>query len=108
MGIGATGVAPGFVLFSGIAGLLAGALSMGAGWFVSVRSQRELLPATEPNEFADDASPHLAFDANVPALVYLTRGLRAVESLERARRIVSAAHERTITRPHPSTSRTVC
>jgi len=26
MGIGATGVAPGFVLFSGIAGLLAGAL----------------------------------------------------------------------------------
>lgn len=46
MGIGAAGVAPQFVLFSGIAGLLAGALSMGAGEFVSVRSQRELLART--------------------------------------------------------------
>ena len=53
LGIGATGVAPQFVLFSGIAGLLAGALSMGAGEFVSVRSQRELLAATEPNGYAD-------------------------------------------------------
>ena len=43
MGVGATGVSSQFVLFSGIAGLLAGALSMGAGEFVSVRSQRELL-----------------------------------------------------------------
>ncbi|HOA87570.1 MAG TPA: VIT1/CCC1 family protein, partial [Microbacteriaceae bacterium] len=34
MGVGATGIAPQFVLFSGIAGLLAGALSMGAGEFV--------------------------------------------------------------------------
>ncbi|HVL61522.1 MAG TPA: VIT1/CCC1 family protein, partial [Microbacterium sp.] len=46
MGIGATGASAQFVLFSGIAGLLAGALSMGAGEFVSVRSQRELLEAT--------------------------------------------------------------
>lgn len=43
MGVGATGTSPGMVLFAGIAGLLAGALSMGAGEFVSVRSQRELL-----------------------------------------------------------------
>lgn len=93
MGIGATGVAPAFVLFSGIAGLLAGALSMGAGEFVSVRSQRELLQATEPNEYADDALPHLDLDANELALVYRSRGLPPDESLERARRIVSAAQE---------------
>ena len=77
MGIGATGVAPQFVLFSGIAGLLAGALSMGAGEFVSVRSQRELLAATEPNDYADEALPDLDLDANELALVYRTRGMAA-------------------------------
>ncbi|MGP3534890.1 VIT1/CCC1 transporter family protein [Microbacterium sp. RD1] len=93
MGIGATGVAPGFVLFSGIAGLLAGALSMGAGEFVSVRSQRELLAATQPNEYADDALPHLDLDANELALVYRTRGMPEEQALQRARRVVTAAHD---------------
>ena len=37
------------VLFTGVAGLLAGALSMGAGEYVSVRSQRELLQSTRPD-----------------------------------------------------------
>ncbi|GAA2015384.1 VIT1/CCC1 transporter family protein [Microbacterium ulmi] len=92
MGIGATGVAPQFVLFSGVAGLLAGALSMGAGEFVSVRSQRELLEATEPNNFADAALPDLDLDANELALVYRTRGIPSDEALERARRVVAAAH----------------
>lgn len=91
MGIGATGVAPQFVLFSGIAGLLAGALSMGAGEFVSVRSQRELLAATEPNGFADSALPHLDIDANELALVYRTRGMTEADALARARRVVAAA-----------------
>ncbi|SDH29586.1 VIT1/CCC1 transporter family protein [Microbacterium pygmaeum] len=91
LGIGATGVAPQFVLFSGIAGLLAGALSMGAGEFVSVRSQRELLEATEPNDYADDALPHLDLDANELALVYRTRGMPQPEALERARLVVTAA-----------------
>ena len=98
MGIGATGVAPQFVLFSGIAGLLAGALSMGAGEFVSVRSQRELLAATEPNDYADDALPHLDLDANELALVYRTRGMPLPEALERARAVVSAAQ--TGSKPH--------
>ncbi|GAA2070481.1 VIT1/CCC1 transporter family protein [Microbacterium hatanonis] len=88
MGIGATGVAPGFVLFSGIAGLLAGALSMGAGEFVSVRSQRELLASTEPSDFADAAIPHLDIDANELALVYRARGMDPEEALENARRAV--------------------
>lgn len=48
MGIGATGVASSVVLFTGVAGLLAGALSMAAGEYVSVRSQRELLEASSP------------------------------------------------------------
>ena len=91
MGIGATGVAPQFVLFSGIAGLLSGALSMAAGEFVSVRSQRELLQATEPNDDADRFLPDLDLDANEVALIYRTRGLSEEESLARARRVVAAA-----------------
>ncbi len=91
MGIGATGVGAQFVLFSGVAGLLAGALSMGAGEFVSVRSQRELLAATEPSNDADDVLPDLDLDANELALVYRTRGLTEAEAEERARRIVEVA-----------------
>ncbi|MDF2491922.1 MAG: hypothetical protein K0Q58_500 [Microbacterium sp.] len=91
MGIGATGVGAHFVLFSGIAGLLAGALSMGAGEFVSVRSQRELLASTEPSNDADAVLPDLDLDANELALVYRARGLGEAEARERARRIVEVA-----------------
>lgn len=91
MGVGATGVAPQFVLFSGIAGLLAGALSMGAGEFVSVRSQRELLDATEPSSFADDVLPDLDLDANELALVYRTRGIEPEAALARARAVLEMA-----------------
>lgn len=93
LGIGATGVGSGFVLFSGIAGLLAGALSMGAGEFVSVRSQRELLAATEANEDAAASAGDLDIDENELALVYRARGIAADEALARARRVVSAAQE---------------
>lgn len=48
MGIGASGVGSSVILLTGISGLLAGALSMGAGEYVSVRSQRELLEASTP------------------------------------------------------------
>ncbi|WEK14262.1 MAG: VIT1/CCC1 family protein [Candidatus Microbacterium phytovorans] len=91
MGIGATGVGAQFVLFSGIAGLLAGALSMGAGEYVSVRSQRELLEATEPNDHADDVLAELDIDANELALVYRTRGMTEDEALAHAREIVARA-----------------
>jgi len=93
LGIGATGVAPQFVLFSGIAGLLAGALSMGAGEYVSVRSQRELLEAARPSDYADDALGHLDLDANELALVYRTRGMPADEADARARQVVGSARE---------------
>ncbi|WP_438803632.1 VIT1/CCC1 transporter family protein [Microbacterium hominis] len=100
MGIGATGVAPQFVLFSGIAGLLAGALSMGAGEFVSVRSQRELLAATEPNNDADHVLPDLDLDANELALVYRTRGMSTPDALERARAVLADAHSADRSQPY--------
>ena len=92
MGIGATGVASQFVLFSGVAGLLAGALSMAAGEFVSVRSQREMLDATEPSAYGDEYLPDLDIDTNELALVYRTRGMSEEESLAHAREVVAAAH----------------
>lgn len=84
LGIGASGVSHGTVLLSGLAGLLAGALSMGAGEFVSVRSQRELLEASEPSPDAAAALPHLDLDANELALVYRARGLPADEAQAKA------------------------
>ncbi|WP_071245404.1 VIT1/CCC1 transporter family protein [Curtobacterium sp. MCBA15_012] len=75
IGISASGADRHFVLLSGIAGLLAGALSMGAGEYVSVRSQRELLDASAPHPDAGDAVAHLDVDANELALVYRARGM---------------------------------
>lgn len=92
LGIGATGVAPGVVLFTGIAGLLAGALSMGAGEYVSVRSQRELLEASAPDPTAREALPHLDVDANELALVYRARGMEPQEAVEHAALVVARVH----------------
>lgn len=84
MGIGATGVAPSVVLFTGIAGLLAGALSMGAGEYVSVRSQRELLEASHPTHVTLRAAKHLDIEQNELELVYRARGMTPEDASHRA------------------------
>ena len=75
IGVGATGVPSTVVLFSGVAGLLAGALSMGAGEYVSVRSQRELLDASRPTQVTLRVAPALDLDANELTLIYRARGM---------------------------------
>jgi len=80
MGVAAAGTSNEVVLLTGLAGLLAGALSMGAGEFISVRSQRELLAASTPADDAVDALPHLDVDANELALVYRARGMSQAEA----------------------------
>ncbi len=80
LGISASGVSNHTVLITGMAGLLAGSLSMGAGEYVSVRSQRELLEASAPNPEARTALPQLDVDANELALVYRARGMSASEA----------------------------
>ncbi|WP_309081212.1 VIT1/CCC1 transporter family protein [Zhihengliuella sp.] len=84
MGIGATGVGSGLVLVSGIAGLLAGALSMAAGEYVSVRSQRELVTASQPTQVTLSAAPHLDLDHNELVLVYKARGMTQEAAEHRA------------------------
>jgi len=92
LGIGATGVSAKTILFTGLAGLLAGALSMAAGEYVSVRSQRELLQSTEPDPESQSALPYLDVDANELALVYRARGMESVEAEEHARTVLATLH----------------
>jgi vacuolar iron transporter family protein len=75
VGVTAGGVPNSVVLLTGVAGLLAGALSMGAGEYVSVRSQRELLEASSPNPDTRDIVQELDIDANELALLFRVRGL---------------------------------
>lgn len=84
VGMAATGVSSQVVLFSGIAGLLAGALSMGAGEFVSVRSQRELLDASQPTQVTLTAAQSLDLENNELVLVYLARGMTREAAEHRA------------------------
>lgn len=74
LGVAAAGMTPGLVLTTGVAGLLAGALSMAAGEWVSVMSQRELLDASIPDPGANRAVSDLDVDANELALVFRARG----------------------------------
>jgi vacuolar iron transporter family protein len=92
LGIGATGVDVRTILFAGLAGLLAGALSMGAGEYVSVRSQRELLQSSQPDPESQSALPHLDVDANELALVYRARGMQPWEAEEHARTVLATLH----------------
>lgn len=75
LGVGAAGLPAPTVLFTGVAGLLAGALSMAAGEFVSVRSQRELLEASTPNPTRRSDLGHLDAAANELTLVYRAQGM---------------------------------
>lgn len=90
VGVGASGLSSGAVLLTGIAGLLAGAMSMGAGEWVSVRSQRELLDASTPAESSNSALPLLDVEENELALVYRARGMSEAEAEARAQRMLEA------------------
>ncbi|TCK61161.1 VIT1/CCC1 transporter family protein [Curtobacterium sp. PhB136] len=99
IGISASGADRHFVLLSGIAGLLAGALSMGAGEYVSVRSQRELLEASAPHPDAGDAVADLDVDANELALVYRARGMPEAEAEAHATEVLAGLGSAPDTRP---------
>lgn len=98
LGVVGGGAAPRTILLTGLAGLLAGALSMAAGEYVSVSSQQELLAASTPDESARRAVPQLDVDANELALVYRARGMSEEEAERRAaevlRRGEAPEHER--------------
>lgn len=94
VGMSASGVSNRVVILAGVAGLLAGAMSMGAGEFVSVRSQRELLEASTPDPRANDALRHLDVDANELALLYRARGMAIDEAVRRAEEVLATIDQR--------------
>ena len=92
LGVGASGVAPHVILLTGVAGLLAGALSMGAGEYVSVRSQRELLEASVPNPQMHAVLPDLDINANELTLLYRARGMTEPDAQEHAQEVLAGLH----------------
>ena len=89
LGVGASGVSAQVILLTGVAGLLAGALSMGAGEYVSVHSQRELLAASTPNPHLHQVFSDLDIEANELALFYRSRGMGSEQARSHARAVVS-------------------
>lgn len=84
LGVLGSGLGSTAILLTGISGLLAGALSMAAGEFVSVRSQRELLEASSPTQVTLEAAQHLDLDENELVLVYRARGMSEEDATHRA------------------------
>jgi VIT1/CCC1 family predicted Fe2+/Mn2+ transporter len=79
MGFAGSGAANTTILFAGLAGLLAGAFSMAAGEYISMRSQREAYQreiALEAQELRDDP----AAEAEELALIYRAKGLDPAEA----------------------------
>jgi vacuolar iron transporter family protein len=88
MGVAGGAADPGVMLLAGIAGLVAGAGSMAAGEWVSVRSQRELyerelnVERWELEEFPDDERHELE-------LIYRAKGMDAAQATALAERIMA-------------------
>ncbi len=76
-----------FILLAGLAGLLAGAFSMGAGEYISVTSQRELFEREIALE-AEEISVMPDEEANELALIYRAKGVGREEAEAMAARIM--------------------
>ncbi|MSQ59217.1 MAG: hypothetical protein EXR36_06110 [Betaproteobacteria bacterium] len=88
LGVAGATAQPGLILLSGVAGLLAGAFSMAAGEYVSVRSQREMYEyqiALERDELAEYPEE----EASELALIYEARGLERAEAQRLAASMVA-------------------
>jgi VIT1/CCC1 family predicted Fe2+/Mn2+ transporter len=76
------------ILLSGIAGLLAGAFSMAAGEYISVRSQRELFESQIGLE-RDELGKYPQEEAAELALIYAARGVPQDEARRLADRMIA-------------------
>lgn len=76
------------IVLSGVAGLLAGAFSMAAGEYVSVRSQREMFEYQIGLE-ADELKQYPEEEAGELALIYEARGIERGEARRMADDIIS-------------------
>jgi vacuolar iron transporter family protein len=88
LGVAGAGAAGGYVLMTGLAGLLAGALSMAAGEYVSVRTQREMYEYQIGLE-RDEVAEYPEEEAEELALIYEARGVDIEQAREVARSLLS-------------------
>lgn len=88
LGVAGASSNSGIILLSGVAGLLAGAFSMAAGEYVSVRSQREMYEHQIGLERAELAE-YPAEEAEELALIYAARGMAKDEARALARRTIA-------------------
>jgi VIT1/CCC1 family predicted Fe2+/Mn2+ transporter len=88
LGVVGANVANAAVLTTGIAGMLAGAMAMAAGEFVSVSSQREMYEYQISLE-ADELKEYPEAEAEELALIYEARGLPLDEARRMAHTLIS-------------------
>lgn len=88
MGIAGAGVSGKYVLTTGAAGLLAGALSMASGEYVSVRSQRDMYEYQIALERAE-VSAYPEEEAEELALIYEARGVPLEQAREMSRTLLA-------------------
>jgi VIT1/CCC1 family predicted Fe2+/Mn2+ transporter len=84
LGMAGAGSSSQVVLLAGVAGLLAGALSMTASEYISVRSQRELLEAASQELDGPTLRALAELEAEELGLVFRARGMAAVQAERRA------------------------
>ncbi len=87
LGVAGAGPEPSFIVLSGIAGLLAGACSMAAGEYVSVRAQREYYEyqiALERDELAEYPQEEVA----ELTMIYTAKGIPQAEAERLANRLL--------------------
>jgi VIT1/CCC1 family predicted Fe2+/Mn2+ transporter len=88
LGVAGAGAANSYVLMTGVAGLLAGALSMAAGEYVSVRTQREMYEYQISLE-RDEVAEYPEEEAEELALIYEARGVEIQQARELSRALLS-------------------
>lgn len=88
LGVAGASASNSMILLSGVAGLLAGAFSMAAGEYVSVRSQREMFEHQIGLE-RDELAQYPEEEAEELALIYAARGLAREDALKLAKAIIA-------------------
>jgi VIT1/CCC1 family predicted Fe2+/Mn2+ transporter len=87
-GMAGAGSSSTVILLAGLAGLLAGALSMAAGEYISVRSQRELLAAAASELDPTTRAALRDQETDEVALVFRARGLPPAQAQQRAQALL--------------------
>ncbi len=88
LGVAGAAAEPRIILLSGVAGLLAGAFSMAAGEYISVRSQREVYEYQIGLE-RDELAKYPQEEAAELALIYTARGIPEADARKLSEKLIA-------------------